>query len=76
MILRLVGSSSLKWYLLEDLRIPNIVVEFNKRKQNGTYEEYVEHFNELKACLLMNDHSKYTEEYFMGSFLSGLSEEL
>lgn len=60
----------------EDLRIPNIVVEFNKLKHTGSYDEYVEHFNELKSCLVMNDQSKYTAEYFMGSFLSGLSDEL
>lgn len=60
----------------EDLKTSNIIVEFNKLKQTGTYDEYVEHFDELKACMLMGDNSKYTEDYFIASFVSGLSEEL
>lgn len=41
----------------EDLRVSNIIVKFNKLKQTGNYEEYVDIFDELKACLVLEDSS-------------------
>lgn len=60
----------------EDLSVSNIIVGFNKLKLTGSYEDYVARFDELRSCLLMEDSSKFTEEYFIASFLSGLSEDL
>ncbi|XP_057770821.1 uncharacterized protein LOC130990618 [Salvia miltiorrhiza] len=60
----------------EDLNEGKIVMEFKNLKQTGTYEEYVEKFEELRACLLLSNSMSYSEEYFIASFISGMSEEL
>ncbi|KAK6163034.1 hypothetical protein DH2020_002875 [Rehmannia glutinosa] len=60
----------------EELREAKIIAEFNKLKQTGSYGDYVEKFEELKACMLLLNHGEYSEEYFIASFVSGLSEEL
>lgn len=60
----------------EDLSVSNIIVEFNKLRMIGSFEDYVERFDELRSCLLMEDDSRFSEEYFIASFLSGLGEDL
>ncbi|KAK6127658.1 hypothetical protein DH2020_038574 [Rehmannia glutinosa] len=59
----------------EELRETKIIGEFNKLKHTGSYTDYVERFEELQACMRMMNKGEYSEEYFMASFLSGLSEE-
>ncbi|KAH6786761.1 hypothetical protein C2S52_006313 [Perilla frutescens var. hirtella] len=59
----------------EDLKESKIIMEFNKLKHQGSYEEYVEKFEELKSCMLLFNMD-YSEGYFMASFMSGLSEDL
>ncbi|KAK6119956.1 hypothetical protein DH2020_046304 [Rehmannia glutinosa] len=41
-----------------------------------TWQQFVEKFEELKACMLLLKSGEYSEEYFIASFISGLSEEL
>lgn len=53
-----------------------MVAEFNKLKQTGSYEDYVDKFEELKACLLLFTGDEFSESYFVASFISGLSDEL
>ncbi|XP_057803459.1 uncharacterized protein LOC131018771 [Salvia miltiorrhiza] len=60
----------------EDLNEGMIVMEFKNLKQVGTYEEYVEKFEELRACLLLSNRMTYSEEYSSASFISGILEEL
>ncbi|KAK6121452.1 hypothetical protein DH2020_044798 [Rehmannia glutinosa] len=59
----------------EELKEAKIIGEFNKLKHTGSYAEYVDKFEELQACRLMMNKGNYTEEYFVASFISGLSEE-
>lgn len=60
----------------EDLKECKIIAEFNKLKQTGTYADYVEKFEELRDCMLLRSQSKFSEEYFVASFISGLSKDL
>ncbi|KAK6149080.1 hypothetical protein DH2020_016605 [Rehmannia glutinosa] len=60
----------------EELKESRIIAEFNKLKQNGSYNDYVDRFEELKACLLLTTNGDFSEEYFVASFISGLSDEL
>ncbi|KAK6128670.1 hypothetical protein DH2020_037582 [Rehmannia glutinosa] len=59
----------------EELRETKIIGEFNKLRHSGSYSDYVERFEELRACMLMLNGGDYSEEYFIASFISGLSEE-
>ncbi|KAK6152008.1 hypothetical protein DH2020_014643 [Rehmannia glutinosa] len=60
----------------EELRESRIIAEFNKLKQTGSYADYVDKFEELKACMLLMNNGVFSEEYFVANFVSGLSEEL
>ncbi|KAK6136072.1 hypothetical protein DH2020_030177 [Rehmannia glutinosa] len=60
----------------EELKEAKIIAEFNKLRQTGSYSDYVEKFEELKSCMLILKNGEYSEEYFIASFISGLSEEL
>ncbi|KAK6137448.1 hypothetical protein DH2020_028805 [Rehmannia glutinosa] len=60
----------------EELKEVKIIAEFNKLKHTGSYNDYVDKFEELKACMLLMNNGDYSEEYFVASFISGLSEEL
>ncbi|KAK6127369.1 hypothetical protein DH2020_038880 [Rehmannia glutinosa] len=60
----------------EELKEAKIIAEFNKLKHIGSYHDYVEKFEELKACMLLLNNGDFSEEYFITSFISGLSEEL
>lgn len=60
----------------EDLRLTNIIMELNKLKQYDTCDDYVKRFKKLKTSMIMNDSNKYSEDYFIATFMSGLSEEL
>ncbi|KAK6160714.1 hypothetical protein DH2020_004095 [Rehmannia glutinosa] len=59
----------------EELKEAKIIDEFNKLKHPGLILDYVDRFEELKACMLLLNKD-YSEEYFVASFISGLSEEL
>ncbi|KAK6140363.1 hypothetical protein DH2020_025894 [Rehmannia glutinosa] len=59
----------------EELKEAKIIGEFNKLKHTGSYAEYVDKFEELHACMMMLNNGVYTEDYFIASFISGLSEE-
>ncbi|KAK6115436.1 hypothetical protein DH2020_007705 [Rehmannia glutinosa] len=60
----------------EELKEAKIIAEFNKLKHTGSYHDYVEKFEELKACMLLLNNGDFSEEYFIARFISGLSEEL
>ncbi|KAH6764368.1 hypothetical protein C2S51_015617 [Perilla frutescens var. frutescens] len=60
----------------EELKESHIVVEFNKLKHTDNYQDYVDRFEELKNCMQMYGQGAYSENYFLASFISGLSEEL
>ncbi|KAK6150015.1 hypothetical protein DH2020_017540 [Rehmannia glutinosa] len=60
----------------EELKEIKIIAEFNKLKQPGSYVEYVEKFEELRACMMLINNGDYSEDYFIASFISGLSEEV
>lgn len=53
----------------------NLVAQFNKLKQEGSAQEYIQQFEELKAFMINNNRS-LTEEYFVQSFISGLKDEI
>lgn len=53
-----------------------VVGEFRKLRQTGSYLEYVETFQHLKTCMLMMfPGNGFSERYFVASFINGLSEE-
>jgi len=56
-------------------RMVDIVEEFNKLKQIGTIIEYLLKFEELKS-LMLHRNPYLTNEYFVLSFISGLSDDL
>lgn len=56
--------------------ITTIIGEFDKLKCTGSYDEYVDKFEELRACMSLFDHVKYSYEHYMASFVSGLGEKL
>lgn len=60
----------------DDLNEGKMVMEFKQLKQAGIYDDYVEKFEELRAYLLLSNSMNYSEEYFVASFISGLSEEM
>lgn len=41
-------------------------------RQTGSYDDYVDKFEELKACMLMEDSGKFTDEYFVASLLMSI----
>lgn len=45
-------------------------------KVQGSLDEYIEKFEELRSHLLMFPTITYGEEYFIKSFISGLSHEM
>lgn len=60
----------------EDIKGAKIIAEFNKLRQTGSYEKYVQKFEELKACMLLFNEGHYTEEHFVASFISGVSKDM
>ncbi|KAH6771725.1 hypothetical protein C2S51_010129 [Perilla frutescens var. frutescens] len=60
----------------EDLKEARVFAEFNKLKHIGSYADYVDKFKELRSYMLLTHRDLLTEEYFMASFVSGLSEDL
>lgn len=60
----------------EELKETKIVVEFNKLRMYGNYSDYVDKFEELRACVLLINQWEFSDEYFIASFISGLGEEL
>lgn len=53
----------------------HVVQEFNRLRQEGMVLEYQMKFEELKF-LMLNRNPYMMEEYFMSSFIGGLSDEL
>ena len=51
------------------------VEEFNKLKMQGSVEDYLRRFEELKA-LIGAAHLSLPESYFVLSFISGLKDDL
>ncbi|CAH9134345.1 unnamed protein product [Cuscuta epithymum] len=52
-----------------------IIGEFNKLRQKGGVEDYIDKFSELKSFMLQRN--KFLDDfYFLKSFLSGLKEEI
>ncbi|CAA0822266.1 Unknown protein, partial [Striga hermonthica] len=60
----------------EELKEVKIIAKFNKLRHTGSYADYVDKFEELKACMQLMNQGEFSEEYFIASFISGLSEEL
>lgn len=52
-----------------------LVEDFNKLKQLGSMEEYIEVFEEMKYNMLQLN-AFLSESYFISSFISGLTDEL
>ena len=52
----------------------DVVEELNKMKQSGSVREYQLRFEEL-GSLMLSRNPYMTEDYFVSSFISGLSEE-
>lgn len=55
--------------------LADTVEEFNKLKQQGSVEDYLRRFEELKA-LIGAAHPSLPESYFVSSFISGLRDDL
>lgn len=53
----------------------DVVEEFNKLQQEGTVEEYVEKFEELRV-LMAAANPYLSESYYISSFISGLKKEI
>lgn len=60
----------------EKLKTSQIVDDFNKLKLTGSYIEFVEKFEELKDCMKLIYGNVLNEEYYVSSFISGLTPEL
>ncbi|CAH9132841.1 unnamed protein product [Cuscuta epithymum] len=78
---RIVGKESMGWdafvilFLDRFSKENDVIGEFNKLRQKGAVEEYIDKFSELKSFMLQRN--KYLDEYyFLKSFLSGLKEEI
>jgi len=52
-----------------------VVDEFNKLKQAGTIEDYLERFEELKSLMLIKN-SSLPSDYFIDSFIGGLNDDV
>ncbi|CAA0825197.1 Unknown protein, partial [Striga hermonthica] len=60
----------------EELKEVKIIAEFNKLRHTGSYADYVDKFEELKACMQLMNQREFSEDYYIASFISGPSEEL
>ncbi|KAL8496188.1 hypothetical protein ACS0TY_020047 [Phlomoides rotata] len=60
----------------EDIRESKVIDGFNKLKQTGSYADYVDKFEELKACMLLINGEEFSEKYFVASLISSLHKEL
>lgn len=56
-------------------RTVDIMEDFNKLKQGGTVHKYQLKFEELKS-LMLHKNPYLTDEYFVLSFISGMSNDL
>lgn len=45
----------------EEIKDSSVIAEFNKLKQTGNYEEYVDKFEELKTCMLLITRDVFSE---------------
>ncbi|XP_019227493.1 PREDICTED: uncharacterized protein LOC109208797 [Nicotiana attenuata] len=53
----------------------NLLGRFKRVEQNGSVNEYLERFEDLKAWVLIK-HPTIPEEFFLGFFIEGLKEEI
>ena len=53
----------------------HVVEEFNKLKQTGPIEDYLEKFEELKSLMLIKNPS-LPNDYFVDSFIGGLDDNI
>ncbi|KAK6135833.1 hypothetical protein DH2020_030441 [Rehmannia glutinosa] len=54
----------------------HVIGQFNKLRQEGTVQDYILEFEELRAFMLDRVNKTHSEEYFMESFISGLKTEI
>lgn len=52
-----------------------MIGEFNKLKQMGSVDEYIQKFEELKSYMTQRNRH-LDEDYFVKSFISGLKEDV
>jgi len=52
------------------------VEDFNKLRQVGSVEDYLEKFEELKSFMLQKNPANYPDEFFIDSFIGGLKPQL
>lgn len=60
----------------EEIKEENVIEEFTKLRCGANYEEYVDKFEELKACMELFDNGGFSEFYYKSCFIGGLSVEL
>lgn len=60
----------------EELRIGRVVEDFKELQCSGDYKEYVDKFEELRDYLNTLHGQPVTEDYYIASFIGGLSPEL
>lgn len=60
----------------EEIKEENAIEEFTKLRCVGNYEDYVDKFEELKACMELFNTGGFSEQYYKSSFIGGLSLEL
>lgn len=60
----------------EQLQETQIIEDFHKIKQYGSYMDYVDRFEKLKEHIRLLNRDTQPELYYVASFLSGLNDEL
>lgn len=60
----------------EDSRDSRVIAEINKHKKTCSYVDYVDKFEELRACMLLINDEKVLENYFTTRFISRLNDKL
>lgn len=60
----------------EEIKEENVIEEFTKIRHVGSYEEYVDKFEDLKACMELFNTGGFSEQYYKSTFIGGLSLEL
>lgn len=60
----------------EEIKEENVIEEFTKLRCGTNYEEYVDKFEELKACMELFDNGGFSEVYYKSCFIGGLRVEL
>lgn len=58
-----------------DPTVVDVVKEFNKLKEESSFTEYKERFEELRSVIL-RENPQFNETCFIYAFINGLSKEL